>query len=203
MRVLVLAFLSSACLYSGCTGDRPETTYAPSNHEPARSSTSIQKKQFPIAYRSKYATVSLKEYVLISDDLERDRAEAQAVVQAKMELPRAMQTKDRKDFENILARNFVFRSEDEFFDRSGYINNRVEDPSKVKQADYRNMAVQFITPERALVTYSNLVEDQPGGPGAWKADMTWADIIVKEDGQWKYETVHQVLFKDLTTLKQK
>ena len=68
----------------------------------------------------------------------------------------------------------------------------------MKQADYRNVVVQFIG-DRALVTYSNIVEDQPGGPGAWKADMTWADVFVREDGKWKYEAVHVIEFKDLTT----
>jgi len=72
-------------------------------------------------------------------------------------------------------------------------------PYKVKQVDYRNVVVQFIAGGRALVTYSNIVEDQPGGSGAWNADMTWADILLKENGAWKYETVHLIDFRDLTT----
>jgi len=135
---------------------------------------------------------------LITDDLERDRSEAEAVIQTKIELPHAMQTKERNHFESILSKGFIFQAADGFFDRDGYINNRVGDPSKVRQADYRNVVVQFIG-DRALVTYSNIVEDEPGGPAAWKADMSWADILAKEDGRWKYETVHMIEFKDLTS----
>lgn len=152
---------------------------------------------------SKYPSVDLHEYTLITRDLERDRSEADSIIQTKMELPHAMQTKVRSDFERILARDFVFQGGDEFFDREGYIANRVADASRVKQADYRNVVVQFVSSERALVTYSNIVEDEPGGPGAWKAEMTWADIIVREDGNWKYQIVNQTGFKDLTTPKQK
>ena len=69
-------------------------------------------------------------------------------------------------------------------------------------SDYWGFVVQFID-GRALVTYLNIVEDEPGGPGAWKADMTWADILVNEDGKWKYELIHLIDFRDLTTPDQK
>lgn len=172
------------------------------SNEPTAGNRSIPPaRPFTLTTQSKYPTVGLKDYVLITNDLERDRAKAEAVVQAKLELPRAMQTKRREDFERVLARNYTFRAPDEFFDRAGYIENRVGDPSKVKWVEYRNVVVQFIG-DWALITYSNVVEDEPGGLGAWKADMTWADVLVKEDGTWKYETIHQIEFKDLTTGKQ-
>ena len=157
-------------------------------------------KRHIVSFDEVYPAVSLKEYALVTDNFERDRPEADAVIKAKIGLPHAMQTKKREDFDAVLGRIFTFTSQDEFVDREGYIANRVGDPSKVKQADYRSVTVQFID-GRALVTYSNIVEDQPGGPGAWKADMTWADVLVKQDGQWKYETVHQIDFRDLTTKK--
>jgi hypothetical protein len=120
-------------------------------------------------------------------------------MRTKLGLPRAMQTKRREDFEAIIGSDYSFRGEDEFYpDREAYVANRVGDPSKVKQADYRNVVVQFITPDLALVTYSNLVEDEPGGPGAWKADMTWADILKKQNGRWLYQIVHTIAFKDMT-----
>jgi len=158
-------------------------------------------KQFKLTSVPKYPNAGLKEYVLISDDLERDRADAEAVIQTKVELVRAMQTKLREHFEPSLALDFVFRAEDQFFDRNAYINDRVSDPSKVKQADYRNVVVRFIG-GLALVTYSNIVEDEPGGPGAWKAQMLWADILAKESGRWKFLAMHQIEFRDLTSPKQ-
>jgi hypothetical protein len=157
-------------------------------------------QQFKLTSLPKYSNAGLKEYVLISDNLERDRADAEAIIQSKVEFVRAMQTKVRAHFEPFLAHNFIFRTSDQFFDRNEYINDRVADPSKVKQADYMNVVVRFIG-DIALVTYSNIVEDQPGGPGAWKAHMTWADVLSKEDGRWKFSAMHLIEFRDLTTPK--
>ena len=198
VKILVMAALSIAVIATGCATRQDAT----GNESTIKTAPRGAAKEHKLSIRSEHPSVGLNEYVLITDDLERDKAEADAVIQAKIGLPYAMQTKDRKDFEAVLARNLIFRGEDEFFDREGYIANRVGDPSKVKSADYRNVVVQFITPERALVTYSNIVEDQPGGPGAWKADMSWADVLVKEDGKWKYEIVHTIAYKDLTASKQ-
>lgn len=154
-------------MLTGCTADNLGANAATSNASTAGTPVAArQLKQFPIVTESKYPTVGLKEYVLITDNLQRDRAEAEVVIQTKIELPHAMQTKKREDFEAVLGRNYVFRAHDEFFDREGYISNRVADPAKVKQADYRNVVIQFITPDRALVTYSNVIEDQPGRRGA-------------------------------------
>lgn len=180
-----------------CTTQRPEGSNA-ANAKVEDPSGPL--KRHLIAFEEIYPTVGLKDYALVTDNLERDRPEANAVINAKIGLPHAMQTKKREDFEAVLGRTFTFTSQDEFFDREGYIANRVGDPSKVKRADYRNVTVQFIG-GRAMVTYSNIVEDQPGGPGAWKADMTWADVFVKENGQWKYEVVHLIDFRDLSTAK--
>lgn len=105
-------------------------------------------------------------------------------MQAKMDWPRAMQTKERSDFEKILAKNFTLHSPEGFADRAAYIENRVSDPSKVKTAGYDNLVLQLFT-DHAILTYNNVVEDEPGGPTAWKDRMTWMDDFVKEDGQWK------------------
>ena len=45
--------------------------------------------------------------------------------------PRAMQTKDKALFESILARDFTFRAEDEWYERDAYIRNRVESDERV------------------------------------------------------------------------
>ena len=192
-----IAFLSLMLIVglSSCT-TRETTSANLSNIAVSATDTKARTamKQFKLTTQSKYPTVGLNEYTLITDDLERNRPEAEAAIQTKIELPHAMQTKERKDFESILSKNYVFRGPEEFYDRDGYINNRVGDPSRVKQAVYRNVVVQFVG-DRALITYSNLVEDEPGGKEVW--DMTWADVLIKEDGQWKYEVVHLIEFKIL------
>lgn len=197
-RCAVALFASMLLLATGCA------ERASSNAPPTDAASPGPVKRHIIPFGEIHPTVGLKEYTLVTDDLERDRPEADEVVRVKIGLPHAMQTKRREDFEAVLGRDFVFTAIDEHFDdREAYISNRVVDPSKVKQADYRNVTVQFIgaTRDRALVTYSNIVEDEPGGPGAWKADMTWADILAKEGGRWKYEIVHTIEFRDLTTPK--
>ena len=197
----LLIILSIVLLGFGCA----QRTASKAENANAANATSYPPtgpiKRHLIPFAPVYPTVKLTEYTLITDNLERDLTEADAVLRAKIGLPYAMHTKKREDFERVLGRNLVFTGADEHFDREGYIANRVGDPSKVKQAEYRNVTVQFIGGDRSLVTYSNIVEDEPGGPGAWKADMTWADILGKEDGQWKYQIVHTIDFRDLTTPK--
>jgi len=48
-----------------------------------------------------------------------------------------------------------------------------------------------------MLTYRNIVEDEPGGPGAWKAEMVWSEIFVKEDGRWKVAALHSIQLKML------
>ena len=56
--------------------------------------------------KSKYPTVGIKEYTLTTDDLEAQRADAEAIMQVKIEVPCAMQTKDPARFDRVLARKF-------------------------------------------------------------------------------------------------
>ena len=134
--------------------------------------------------QSKYPAVGISEYTLITDNVDGQRADAEAIMQAKTEWPRAMQTKERADFDKVLGRGFTLHESSGFMDRQAYIDNRVGDPTKVKSAVYENLVLQ-IFPDHALLTYHNLVEDEPGGPTAWKGGMTWLDIFVKEDNRWK------------------
>lgn len=157
-------------------------------------------RQVLLSTVSPFPSVKLSEYTLVTQDVENDRAKAEAVVQAKMLLPFAMHTKKRSDFERALAHDFSFRGETEFYDREAYISNRLADLSKVKRADYQNLVVQFIG-DFALVTYSNVVEDEPGGGGEWKG--TWADVLTKEDGKWKYQAIHLIAFQEPSSRAQK
>ncbi len=198
--IAITAFFITACL-SACNGsDAISSNAGDYSNTATQPETVAILKQFNLTTEPKYPNIGLKEYTLITDDLERDRAIAEAVIQAEIGLPHAMQTKQRPDFEAVMAKNFMFRAENEFFDREGYISNRVGDSSKVKQVDYRNVAIQLYG-DRALVTYSMIVENEPGGSGSLKADMSWADVLVKEDGQWKYESAHLIESRAVTPAK--
>lgn len=147
-------------------------------------------KQVTLTTQSRYPQVRLNRYTLIcEDDLER-RAEAEAVMQIKMELPRAVQTKETNRFERILARDFVFRGEDEFYGRADYIRARVNNKDTVVTADYDNVVLQFLG-DMAFLTCRNTVVIEPGGP-EHSLHMTWADILVKEDRQWKFRAVYLI-----------
>jgi hypothetical protein len=159
--------------------------------EPARDQPKAKPAtQVTLTIRSKYPQVRLSSYTLISDDVEATKADAEAVMQVKTELPRAVQTKEADKFDRILARNFVFRANDEFYNRADYIRARVNNKDTVMTADYENVVLQFIG-DIAFLTYRNIVVIQPGGPEN-TAHMTWADILVKEDGKWKFSAVHLI-----------
>jgi hypothetical protein len=159
--------------------------------------------------RSKYPQVRLSSYTLISDDVEARKADAEAVMQVKIELPRAVQTKEADRFDRILARNFVFRSDDQFYNRADCIRERANNKDTLMTADYENVVLQFIG-DIAFLTCRNIVVAEPGGPENTD-HMTWADVLVKEDGQWKFSAVHLIdskmegsrNVKHLETLKRK
>ncbi len=161
------------------------------SEQPAEQPKVNSPRQVTLTTRSQYPQVRLSTYTLIcDDDLEARKAEAEAVMQVKIELPRAVQTKEADRFERILAREFVFRANDQFYDRADYIRERANNKDTVMTADYENVVVHFMG-DIALVTYRNIVVMEPGGP-EHTAHMTWADILVKENGQWKFRAVHLI-----------
>ena len=54
--------------------------------------------QVQLTTESKYPSVRIKKYTLITDNVDAQRADAEAILQVKMEVPRAMQTKDPAQF---------------------------------------------------------------------------------------------------------
>ena len=157
--------------------------------------------QVSIKYETGNPNIGITGYTLISPNAEAQRADAEAVMRVKKNFPLAVQTKDRALFEKILARDFVFRGESGMLDREDYINDRTN-PSrgKVLTADYENIALQFFA-EIAVMTYRNLVKstDSKGQPDPPEY-ISWADIYVRENGEWKIGSVHVV---DVRTEKAK
>lgn len=137
------------------------------------------------------ATVGISEYTLITDDLDSFRKDAEDIMRIKKDLPLAMQTKERSVFDRILAKNFTFRASYEFFNREDYIRDRITSPVTVETAVYENLVLQFFG-ETAVLTYRNIVKgnDDKGMSETWR--YNWADIFVKENGEWKIGAVHEI-----------
>lgn len=141
-------------------------------------------------------TVNIAEYTLINDRNNDHSTEAAAVMQVKRKWPLAMQSLKVADFEAILARDFVFKGTDSWFNRADYIRSRtVPDDWKITHVDYEHVSVQFID-GRVLVTYLNHVHNTHTGSGEIEIEhISWADIYVKEDGHWKLETAHSIEYR--------
>lgn len=135
--------------------------------------------------------IGISSYTLITNNAEAHRGDAEAIMRLKKDLPLAMQTKDASLFDRILARDFTFRAEDEFYERAGYIRNRVERPQTVSSAQYENLVLQLFG-DVAVLTYRNIVKvnDAIGRVGTYH--MSWADIYVKENGEWKIGAIHLI-----------
>ena len=58
-------------------------------------------------------------------------------------------------------------------------------------ARYENLVLQFFG-ETALLTYRNIVKekDEKGVPTTWL--YTWADVWVKENGEWKVAAIYVI-----------
>jgi ketosteroid isomerase-like protein len=135
--------------------------------------------------------IDISSYVLITDAAEADRGAAEAIMRLKGEFPLAVQTKDAALFDRIFARDFTFRAADEFWQREEYIRNRVERPETVKSARYDNLVLQFFG-EVAVLTYRNAVQVKHASGNEETLYMSWADVYVKEGGEWKIGAVHLI-----------
>jgi Domain of unknown function (DUF4440) len=98
---------------------------------------------------------------------------------------------DRLLFDAILARDFTFRAEDEWYERDAYIRERVESREGVEAVRYENLVLQFFGPI-AVLTYRNVVKhtDMLGKPDTLR--LSWADVFVQEQGKWKIGGSHLI-----------
>ncbi len=137
-------------------------------------------------------TVDIKNFTLITNNRDLDSINAIKILQLKRSFPMAMQKKDRKLFESILADSFTFHAENQFFARKAdYINDRVNSTWTIDTVRYQNLVLQLFG-ETAVLTYRNVLKgtDNSGKPDIEYYD--WADIYVKENGNWKIGGVHEI-----------
>ena len=102
-----------------------------------------QHEQLTIKVDRPAPTIDVSSYTLITDNAERDRREASELMRVKADLPRAVQTKDKSLFESILARDFTFRGENQWYEQDAYIKARVESRERVLTVRYENLVLQF------------------------------------------------------------
>lgn len=182
-------------LFTGCQFNE-KAANQPSNL-PNKTDVSKNFSQVVIKEETGNPKIVVSSYKLLSDDVEAHRADAEAVMRVKKNFPLAVMTKDRALFERILARNFVFRGEGEngLLRREDYINDRVQSTGAIELVQYENMVLQFFG-EIAMVSYRNVLKnkDASGQPDDTEY-ISWADVYVKENGEWKIGTAHVIDYR--------
>jgi ketosteroid isomerase-like protein len=182
-------------LVAGCTGSEaadgggaPAGRAAPGGR-PFRQLTVTQDRPSP--------NVDITRYVVVAEDPEAVRADAAAIMRVKAAWPLAMQTKDEALFERILARDFTFRAEEEFRNRADYIRDRVNPAGEtVAAARYENLVLQFFG-DVALLTYRNAIDITRVGGTPATLRLSWADVYVREQGEWKIGGSHLVDLQEM------
>lgn len=135
--------------------------------------------------------ISISGVTLVSRDPEKDKADAIEILALKHKWPLAMKTKDKALFEEILAKDFVFRAEDEFFNRSDYIQDRVNGTWTIDFVLYQNLVVQIFG-QYALLTYRNILDGTTDDGIPDREYYSWADMYTKADGTWKILGSHLI-----------
>lgn len=186
--LVMMMFCLSAVHFKAQTNRQSPNTRAASL-EPSRTGKRFSQVVLKVDYV--LPTVHISEYSLVTDNLEAQRKDAEAIMQRKKDMPLAMQKHDAALFNSWLGRDFIARGEDEFRGREEYIQNRVNAKWSISDVRYENLVLQFFG-ETALLTYRNIVKekDEKGVPITWY--FTWADIWVKEDGQWKVAAIYVI-----------
>ena len=182
--------LIGAVLLIGCQSDR--NTGGPPPEGEGTGTELGAFTQVTVTQERPSPNVDITGYVVITEDAQTTQEDAEAIMRLKALWPLAMQTKDEALFERILAQNFTFRAEDQFWNRTDYILDRVNPVSvTVESARYENLVLQFFG-ELALLTYRNVVDvtQVDGSPST--ISMSWADIYVRERGQWRIGGSHLI-----------
>jgi hypothetical protein len=176
-------------LFTGCQVN--EKTARQQSDSTKQTGTAKKYSQVNLKVDYVIPTVGISNYSLITDDVEAHRKDAEAIMLRKKDMPLAMQKHDASLFNSFLARDFISRGEHEFLEREDYIRDRVNALWTISDVQYENLVLQFFG-GTAVLTYRNIVKekDEKGIPVTWL--YTWADIWVKEDGEWKVGGIHLI-----------
>ena len=136
-------------------------------------------------------TARIDTVTLITDDLKRDSANAQALIRAKVILPLAMQRHDRVLFDRVLAKDFLYHGEEAFFNREEYIHDRVNGKWTITDVQYENVVLQFYG-KMGILSYRNIVKEIGEDGKLETYTWFWTDIWVLEKGIWKLQELRAI-----------
>lgn len=177
MKTFVI-FIFGIIIFSSCTN---RGTFKQSEYQ-----------QIKIKEQNLTPTIDIKDFTLITNDLEQDSIDAIEILKVKRNLPLAMQKKSKAIFESILSKNFTYRGEDEFYKNSqDFIQNRVNATWTIDTVRYQNLTLQFFD-GMAILTYRNTLKGTDDNGKSDIENYSWTDIYVKEDGKWKIEAIHEI-----------
>ena len=130
------------------------------------------------------STIMIPGVTLITKNYVKEKDDALEILNLKHKFPLAMQTKNREIFEAIFAEGFVFRADDEFFNRADYINNRVNGNWEIDTVKYQNLALQFFE-DKAVLSYKNVLDGTDDSGKSTLEYYAWSDVYVLENNGWK------------------
>lgn len=185
---LLVAFVVLISFLTGCnTGS--ETAASSENLDARREAVIIQ-------VESETPTVEMTEYVLIAGPGEDRKSDAAEILAVKRRWPLAMQSKDVKEFEAILANGFTFVGDGKVINRGEYIKDRTSPNDwRITHVKYEGLTLQFFG-EIAVLTYRNRVTNTNSDYGEVEIEaINWLDVFKKENGTWKIASAHVVDFR--------
>ena len=181
--------LFSIVVIIGCNDNKTDEVNKPNDTKQAGEVKQYIQVGFKVNLNT--PTVGIDNYTLITNDLQRDSSDAQAIIRAKVILPLAMQKHDESLFDSVLSKNFISQGEDEFFNRKEYIQDRVNGKWMIWDVQYENLVLEFFG-DIAVLTYRNTVKEKDEAGKQQIYHWTWADIWVKENGNWKIKVLRAI-----------
>lgn len=136
-------------------------------------------------------TVGIRNYTLITNNLEKDSIDAREIIKAKVLLPLAMQKHDAALFDSVLASGFLYQGEEAFFNRAEYINDRVNAKWMISDAQYENLVIEFFD-NYGVLTYRNKVTEKDEFGKDQLYTWFWTDVWIKENGKWKLKDLRAI-----------
>lgn len=185
---LYIYFLSVLLILTSCNQQEPKHSYG----EVEEAGNFVVE----IALENTTPTVDMAEFTLIGNEKGFLKDDAIAIMNVKRRWPLAVQSQNEAEFESILARDFSFKGIGEFFNRKDYIQNRIKpDDWKITFVKYENVSLQFIG-ELGVLTYKNKIKNENTITQETEIEIiSWMDIFVKENNQWKIRACHAIDYK--------
>lgn len=184
----VVLFLIAAVAGFGCSSTPNKSGYNTVAAAPSSAREIILENNTP--------TVDMPKVTLISTEGIDRSNDAAAIMAVKRRWPMAMQARDEKEFDAILAAGFTFGADAKVMNRKEYIADRISaNDWRITHVVYDNMTLQFFG-DHALLTYRNRVTNDNENTKEREIEVIhWADIFVRSGSEWKIAAAHVVDFR--------